>query len=75
MVRLEVLSVVEVKLKIPPGETPRHRCWKVTVPPEYSAHMAKAEAYPSAWSWRKWNNGPRNGFGDRQSEEVLNVGA
>ena len=73
--KLNILSVVEVKLKIPPGETPRHRCWKVTVPPENAAYMAKAEAYPSAWSWRKWNNGPRTGLGDRQGDEGLNVGA
>ena len=73
--KLTILNVVEVKLNIPEGETPRHRCWKVTVPPECAAHMAKAEAYPSAWSWRKWNNGPRKSLGDRQGDGALNVGA
>ena len=73
--KLKVLSVVEIKLKIPPGESPRHRCWKVQVEPQFSDHMSKAEAYPAAWSWRRWNNGPRRGFEGKQGEEVVNVGA
>ena len=56
---LKVLKVENIPLKIPQGETPRSRCWKVTVAPEFEEHMARGEAYPQAWGWRKWNPGPR----------------
>ena len=56
---LEVLKVELIPLNIPEGETPRSKCWKVTVAPEFAAHMARGEAYPQAWSWRKWHPGPR----------------
>ena len=57
--KLDILSVVPIKLKIPDGEEARSKCWKVTVAPECAPHMAKAEAYPTNWGWRKWNYGPR----------------
>ena len=56
---LKVLKVDLIPLKIPVGETPRSKCWKVTVAPEFAVHMARAEAYPQAWGWRRWNPGPR----------------
>ena len=56
---LVVLRVEHIPIKIPQGEERRSRCWKVTVSPECSEHMAKDEAYPAAWGWRKWNRGPR----------------
>ena len=56
---LKVLKVEQIRLTIPEGETPRSKCWKVTVEPEFAAHMARGEAYPQAWSWRKWHPGPR----------------
>ena len=55
----KVLKVELIPLNIPEGETPRSKCWKVTVAPEFAAHMARGEAYPQAWSWRKWHPGPR----------------
>ena len=57
-VALEILKVVHIPLKIPQGEVPRSRCWKVTVPPQFADHMVKSEAYPASWGWRKWNRGP-----------------
>ena len=68
---LVVLKVEHIPIKIPQGEERRSRCWKVTVGPEYSEHMAKDEAYPAAWGWRKWNRGPRASPGT----ETIDVGA
>ena len=59
-VALEILKIEHIRLKIPHGEVPRSRCWKVTVPPQFSEHMVKSSAYPSAWGWRKWNRGPQS---------------
>ena len=61
--KFEVLKVVEIPLKIPQGETPRSKCWKVTVAPEFAEHMSRGEAYPQAWGWRKWHPGPRAATG------------
>ena len=55
----EVLKVEEIPLRIPQGEKPRSKCWKVTVSAEFAEHMSRGEAYPQAWSWRKWHPGPR----------------
>ena len=74
-VQLEILSVVPINLKIPQGETPRSRCWKVTVAAQCAPHMARSEAYPADWGWRRWNNGPRIISQDRQGERRQDVGA
>ena len=58
---LKILKVVHIPLKIPAGELPRSRCWKVQVEPEWAEHMASSEAYPAAWGWRKWQPGPSRG--------------
>ena len=58
--KLIVLKVEHIPIKIPQGEERRSRCWKVTVSPECAEHMAKDEAYPAAWGWRKWNRGPKS---------------
>ena len=71
---LEIVGVEHIKLKIPVGETPRSKCWKVTVSPEWADHMLKGEAYPAAWGWRKWNQGPRKVQG-QQGSQPLNGGA
>jgi hypothetical protein len=55
---LDFIRVDHIPLKIPPGETPRSKCWKVTVAPQFAAHMEKPAAYPAAWGWRKWRRGP-----------------
>ena len=84
--KLKVLKVEHIPIQIPNGEERRSRCWKVTVSPECAEHMAKDEAYPAAWGWRKWNRGPRSlEQGSRTLElrtsqghggsQVLNVGA
>ena len=66
-----VLKVEEIPIRIPNGEARRSRCWKVTVPPEFGVHMAKGEAYPAAWCWRKWNRGPQGS----QGRGALDAGA
>ena len=68
---LVVLKVEHIPIKIPQGEERRSKCWKVTVGPEFVEHMAKDEAYPAAWGWRKWSRGPRV----LQRDEIGNVGA
>ena len=56
---LIILKVEHIPLrKIPLGETPRSRCWKVTVAPDWAEHMLTCAAYPGAWGWRRWNRGP-----------------
>ena len=71
---LVIVGVEHIKLNIPVGETPRSKCWKVTVSPEWADHMLKGEAYPAAWGWRKWNQGPRRAQ-DQQGSQPLNGGA
>ena len=68
---LVVLKVEHIPIKIPQGEERRSRCWKVTLGPEFADHMARDEAYPAAWGWRKWNRGPRAS----QGTETTDVGA
>jgi hypothetical protein len=58
-VKLVILKVEHIPIKIPYGEERRSRCWKVTLAPEFAGHMAKGEAYPAAWGWRKWRMGPQ----------------
>jgi hypothetical protein len=80
-VKLEISSIEHITIKIPHGEAPRSKCWKVTVPPRFAEHMAKSEAYPAAWRWRRWSRGPlmqsRNGAGglQGQGDAITNVGA
>ena len=57
-VSLEISSIDHIPIKIPRGETPRSKCWKVTVPPRFAEHMAQSQAYPAAWGWRRWSRGP-----------------
>ena len=71
---LQIVGVQHIKLNIPADETPRSKCWKVTVSPEWAAHMMKGEAYPAAWGWRKWNQGPRR-VQDQQGSQPLGGGA
>ena len=71
-VQLQGLKVDHIPLKIPNGEAPRSRCWKVTVPHQFAEHMSKSEAYPASWGWRRWNRGQRQGgrgFQGEQNEE------
>ena len=68
---LVILKVEHIPIKIPEGEERRSRCWKVSVEPEFAEHMAKAEAYPESWGWRKWNRGPRAA----QGMNTVDVGA
>ena len=70
-VNLVVLKVEEIPIRIPNGKARRSRCWKVTVSPEFGAHMAKGEAYPAAWGWRKWMRGPQGS----QGRGALDAGA
>ena len=62
-VELQGLKVDHIPLKIPNGEAPRSRCWKVTVPNQFAEYMSKSEAYPASWGWRKWNKGQHGGRG------------
>ena len=57
-VQLEITSIEHIAIKIPHGEAPRSKCWKVTLPPRFAEHMAKSEAYPAAWRWMRWSRGP-----------------
>ena len=57
-VQLEIASIEHIVIKIPQGEVPRSKCWKVTVPAKFREHMARGEAYPAVWRWRKWSRGP-----------------
>ena len=66
---LKVLKIEQIKLKIPEGETPRSKCWKVTVAPEFALHMTRGEAYPQAWGWRKWHSGPRTPQGNTSAAD------
>ena len=67
-VTLVISSIDHIPIKIPRGETPRSKCWKVTVPPRFAEHMAQSQAYPAAWGWRRWSRGPavRASAGDSQ---------
>ena len=60
-IQLKILKVEHIPLKIPSGEVPRSRCWKVTVEPNWAEHMMSSAAYPTAWGWRKWQPGPSRG--------------
>ena len=55
--QLKILKVEHIPLKIPQGEVPRSKCWKVQVEPSWAEHMMSSEAYPAAWGWRKWQPG------------------
>ena len=80
-IMLEISSIEHIAIKIPHGETPRSKCWKVTVPPRFAEHMATSGAYPAAWRWRRWSRGPllqsRTGAGELQGQGdgVMDVGA
>ena len=58
---LKILKVEHIPLKIPDGEVPRSKCWKVQVESSWADHMMSSEAYPAAWGWRKWHPGPSRG--------------
>ena len=64
---LKILKVEHIPLKIPNGEVPRSRCWKVQVEPEWEAHMMSSAAYPAAWCWRKWHPGPAGRGNEREN--------
>jgi outer membrane murein-binding lipoprotein Lpp len=69
-VALEISSIDHIPIKIPQGETPRSKCWKVTVHPRFAEHMAQSQAYPAAWGWRRWSRGPsvRASAGESQQQ-------
>ena len=83
-IQLEILKVEHIPLKIPQGETPRSRCWKVSVSPQFAGHMGSSAAYPSSWGWRRWNRGPqreeggnllaRRGSHSRQASQGMESG-
>ena len=56
-IQLQILKVEHIPLKIPQGDTPRSRCWKVSVSSQFAEHMGRNEAYPASWGWRRWNQG------------------
>ena len=58
---LKILKVEHIPLKIPEGEVPRSKCWKVQVESSWAEHMMSSEAYPAAWGWRKWHQGSSRG--------------
>ena len=72
---LNIVGVEHIKLKIPPGEAPRSKAWKVTVSPDWASHMMKGSAYPAAWGWRKWNQGPRREYDKEQGVNSGDGGA
>jgi phenylpyruvate tautomerase PptA (4-oxalocrotonate tautomerase family) len=75
--KLEILKVEHIPLKIPSGETPRSRCWKVTVAPQGAEYMQTSAAYPASWGWRRWNRGSQSlqSRGQQGGDRPLNVGA
>ena len=75
--KLEILKVEHIPLKIPSGETPRSRCWKVTVAPQWAEYMQTSVAYPASWGWRRWNRGAQGSQyqGQGQGDRPLNGGA
>ena len=74
-VELLIQKVEHIAIKIPTGETPRSRCWKVTVAPEFADHMLKSSAYPASWGWRRWNRGPAQRSHSQQGARVVDGGA
>ena len=72
---LNIVAVEHIKLNIPQGEAPRSKAWKVTVSPDCVSHMLKGAAYPAAWGWRKWHQGPRRDQARQKGIDTVDVGA